>query len=151
MASLIKLWYFAITTLSTIGFGDYTAKSVQEKIIISFVLLFGVAVFSYIMGNFIEILMGYKSLEYTGDHKELSKWIALLTKFNESHPLSKDLITKIEDFFEFYWKNNPLLAFKSDDDQRFLSELPKSTVEQIYIDYLFRDFLYTYKSFFLSV
>jgi len=51
------------------------------------------------MGNFIEILMGYKSLEYKGDHKELSKWIALLTKFNESQPLSKDMITKIEDFF----------------------------------------------------
>ena len=109
------------------------------------------AIFSYIMGNFIEILMGYKSLEYTGDHKMLSKWIALLTKFNESQPLSKEMITKIEDFFQFYWLNNPLLAFKSDDDQRFLSELPTQTVEQIYIDYLFRNFLYIYKSFFLSV
>ena len=99
------------------------------------------------MGNFIEILLGYKSLENTGDSKELSKWIALLTKFNEAHPLSKDLITQIEDFFQYYWYNNPLLAFKTDSDIRFISELPDSTVQQIYIDYLFRDFLYQYHQF----
>ena len=114
---------------------------------IAFVMMFGVSVFSYIMGNFIEILMGYKSLENTGDSKELSKWIALLTKFNEAHPLSKELITQIEDFFQYYWYNNPLLAFKSDSDIRFISELPDSTVQQIYIDYLFRDFLYQYNHF----
>lgn len=144
---MVKVWYYGITTLSTIGFGDFCPKSIYEKLMIAFVMMFGVSVFSYIMGNFIEILMGYKSLENTGDSKELSKWIALLTKFNEAHPLSKDLITQIEDFFQYYWYNNPLLAFKSDSDIRFISELPDSTVQQIYIDYLFRDFLYQYNHF----
>lgn len=102
-SSLIKVWYYAITTLSTIGFGDFAPKSINEKIIISFVMMLGVSIFSYIMGNFIEILMGYRSLEISGDHRELSKWIALLTKFNEANPLNKELITKIEDFFEYYW------------------------------------------------
>jgi len=82
--------------------------------------MLGVSVFSYIMGNFIEILMGYRSMEQNGDHRELSKWVALLTKFNEATPLSKELITEIEDFFEFYWQNNPLLAFKSENDLRFI-------------------------------
>ena len=127
-SSLIKVWYYAITTLSTIGFGDFFPRSVPEKIIISFVMMLGVSVFSYIMGNFIEILMGYRQLEQSGDHKELSKWIALLTKFNEASPLNKELITKIEDFFDFYWANNPLLAMKSEKDLRFISELPEVTV-----------------------
>jgi hypothetical protein len=48
--------YFAFTTLSTTGFGDFVPKSDGEMILCSFILLSGVAVFSYVMGNFIEIL-----------------------------------------------------------------------------------------------
>jgi hypothetical protein len=103
VSSLTKVWYYAITTLSTIGFGDFAPKSIIEKFIISFVMMLGVSVFSYIMGNFIEILMGYRSMERNGDHRELAKCVALVTKFNEATPLSKDLITEIEDFFEYYW------------------------------------------------
>ena len=122
------MWYYGLTTLSTIGFGDFSPKSVQEKIIICFVLLFGVAIFSFIMGQFIEIIISYKTLDITGDNKSLSKWIALLTKFNDSHPLSRTLITSIEEFFEYYWDNNPLLAFDTEKDRRFLHELPETTV-----------------------
>jgi hypothetical protein len=112
-------------------------------------MMLGVSVFSYIMGNFIKILMGYRLLDQSGKNlRELSKWIALLTKFNEANPLNKELITKIEDFFEFYWENNPLLAMKSEQDLRFLSELPENTVQHIYINYLFKDFLYSHRNFF---
>jgi hypothetical protein len=48
--------YFAFTSLSTVGFGDYTPRSDIERSIGAFVLLSGVATFSYIMGNFINIL-----------------------------------------------------------------------------------------------
>ena len=63
---LIKVWYFALTTLSTIGFGDMSPVSLQERLIGAFILLIGVAVFSFIMGEFIEILMSYKSRFVTG-------------------------------------------------------------------------------------
>ena len=111
--------------------------------------MFGVAIFSYIMGNFIEILMGYKQLDIQGDHRELSKWIALLSKFNGSQPLSRNVVLRIEEFFDYYWQNNPLMAFKSENDMRFLQELPEITVQEIYIDYLFRDFIFQFKHIFL--
>ena len=82
--------------------------------------MLGVSVFSYIMGNFIEIVLGYKSLERQGENRELTKWISLLSKYNSSVPLSKELITRLEDFFQFFWFNNPLLAIKSETDMRFL-------------------------------
>ena len=69
---LTKVWYFAITTLSTIGYGDYSPVSISERLIASAILMFGVAVFSFIMGQFIEILMNYKSLWKVGHHKDLS-------------------------------------------------------------------------------
>jgi len=102
------MWYYGITTLSTIGYGDFGPKAVQEKIICLFVLLIGVTIFSFIMGNFIEILMNYKSINNQGSHKDLSKWVALLAKFNDASPLSREIITAIEDFFAYYWVNNRL-------------------------------------------
>jgi len=48
--------YFGFTTLSTVGFGDYAPRSNIERAIGAFVLLYGVAIFSYLMGNFIDIL-----------------------------------------------------------------------------------------------
>jgi hypothetical protein len=48
--------YFAFTSLSTVGFGDYAPCGNIERFIGSFILLFGVSIFSYIMGNFIDIL-----------------------------------------------------------------------------------------------
>jgi len=48
--------YFAFTTLSTVGFGDYAPRSDVERVVCSFILMFGVSIFSYFMGNFIEIL-----------------------------------------------------------------------------------------------
>ena len=50
------LIYFAFTTLSTVGFGDFNPKSDFERLICVIILVFGVAIFSYIMGNFVEIL-----------------------------------------------------------------------------------------------
>lgn len=48
--------YFAFTSLSTVGFGDFNPRSDVERLITAFILLLGVAIFSYIMGNFISVL-----------------------------------------------------------------------------------------------
>jgi hypothetical protein len=145
---MVKMWYYGITTLSTIGYGDFSPKSSPEKLVISFVMMIGVAIFSYIMGNFMEILMNYKKIDSVGDPRQLTKWIALLTKYNESKPMPKSLITKIEDFFIFYWNNSPLMFLNTSADLRFIAELPETTVQSIYIDYLFNEFIYKYDSYF---
>lgn len=48
--------YFIITTLATIGYGDLYPKSNLEKIADMFIMICGVAFFSYIMGSFIAII-----------------------------------------------------------------------------------------------
>ena len=52
--------YFAFTTLSTVGFGDYYPYSDLERAIWTVILLGGVSMFSYIMGMFLEMLDNYK-------------------------------------------------------------------------------------------
>lgn len=48
--NLIRMIYFAITTLTTIGFGDFNPKSEIERITTIAILLAGVVCFSFIMG-----------------------------------------------------------------------------------------------------
>jgi hypothetical protein len=40
--------YFAFTTLSSVGFGDAVPKTDIERLICAFMMLFGVAMFSYV-------------------------------------------------------------------------------------------------------
>ena len=54
--------YFMFTTLSTVGFGDFNPKSEIERAIMTFILLIGVATFSYIMSQFISILLDFQKL-----------------------------------------------------------------------------------------
>ena len=58
MYTMLVAFYFALTSLSTVGFGDYNPRSDFERIFVSMMLISGVAIFSFFMGVFIEILHG---------------------------------------------------------------------------------------------
>jgi hypothetical protein len=48
--------YYAFTTLSTVGFGDFHPKNNTERLLTSMILLAGVAIFSYLTGNFLDVV-----------------------------------------------------------------------------------------------
>ena len=121
---LVKVWYWAITTLSTVGYGDLYPLTYQERSMGCLVVVIGVCIFGFIMGEFIEILMNYKGLWKEGNHKDLSKWINLLQRFNNSIPLNKTLIADIEEFMTYYWENNRLSSVNDPEEERMLAELP---------------------------
>lgn len=50
---LIMVMYFSITTLSTVGYGDFTPQSNVDKILIVCLQLAGIVFFSYVLGSFI--------------------------------------------------------------------------------------------------
>ena len=54
--------YFAFTTLTTVGFGDYYPINNIERLAGAFVLLFGVACFSFIMGELLLMIRTVKNL-----------------------------------------------------------------------------------------
>lgn len=45
------MMYFSLTILSTVGYGDFFPISPNEMIFTAFIMLMGVAVFSWIMGE----------------------------------------------------------------------------------------------------
>ena len=55
--NLVSVVYFMFTTLSTVGFGDFHPKSEVERAVMTFILLIGVATFSWIISQFIDIVL----------------------------------------------------------------------------------------------
>ena len=60
---ILRSFYFALTTLSTVGFGDFYPKSDLERILGSLVILFGVALFSIIIGEFLDMIDFIQSID----------------------------------------------------------------------------------------
>lgn len=113
--------YYAFTTLSTVGFGDFHPRSDSERALCAIILLVGVAIFSYIMGNFIEILVSIQNLSADFDNGEnLSKWFGLIKRFNSSRSISIDLKQKIEEYFDYRWINDKNQAVSTEEDQKLL-------------------------------
>lgn len=150
--SFENLWivvYFMFTTLSTVGFGDFHPKSEIERIMMTFILLIGVASFSYIMSQFISILLEVQHVTATNEESMmLSRWILLLKNFNNNKPLPPDVIAKFEAYFEYFWRNDKNYAIQTEDDMKLLDELPYNIQANIYKDFLFEDFLEQFKVYF---
>jgi hypothetical protein len=99
--------YFAFTTLSTVGFGDYYPVSKFEHLIGSVLLLAGVATFSYIMGIFTQIIKKFLRLDEDFDDSEkLESFFSLLKSFNAGREINFKLKKQIMEFLETKWKND---------------------------------------------
>ena len=73
---LIKVCYFLLTTLSTVGYGDLYPISNEEQIVTLIIMLGGVAFFSFIMGKFMEIITNYqKKMGVEDKTRELMIWL----------------------------------------------------------------------------
>lgn len=57
---LVTCMYFSLTTLSTVGYGDYYPNSIFEKIFGSIIQIFGVTFFSILMNKFQVIVVSIR-------------------------------------------------------------------------------------------
>ena len=106
--ALISL-YYSFTTLSTIGFGDFHPKDDVERIFCAIIMVGGVMVFSYIMGNFVDMIKNYEIMNSDiDDGDNLSKFFGMMKRFNKGKDLNSELKKKIEDYFAFRWQNDKL-------------------------------------------
>ena len=121
LRNMIIVTYWAFTTLTTVGFGDYHPRSNAERALCSLILLFGVMMFSLIMGIYMEILDQIKNANSDyDDGDKLARWIGLIKKFNQGRPIKPELQNKIEAFFEYIWAKDKNQAINSDEDRVIL-------------------------------
>jgi len=72
--------YYALTTLATVGYGDYHPCSIAEKIVGSIIQILGVTFFSILMNNFIDVILSMKSSNFNDNEDKLQRWFLLIKK-----------------------------------------------------------------------
>ena len=133
MTRAIIATYFAFTSLSTVGFGDYHPRSNIERLIGAFILMFVVAIFSFIMGNFIMIIETLKNYNEDPDYGiELFKFFGTIKKFNKNQELDINLRNQFEEYFDYRWSHDKNSAFGSDDTHQFFPQLPQDLQNSIF-------------------
>ncbi|OMJ88333.1 hypothetical protein SteCoe_9746 [Stentor coeruleus] len=150
--------YFMLTTIATIGYGDYLPKNVYEMGLLSVIMLFGVAMFAVIMGNFNNAISYYIDSNSSYDIvSELTVWIKQLESLYGT--LDTKMRQKILNHFEYYSQKDRLKylaknhweASSPEDlisiNQMYVSELSDDIYNTI-IENLFSDFIYNYKYYF---
>jgi hypothetical protein len=122
---MLMAMYYAFTSLSTVGFGDYYPISNAERVLCTIILLFGVAIFSYIMGIFIDMLDNFKKINADlDDGDELSRFFGLLSKFNNGKMFNEQFKLKVEEFFDHKWNYDKNQAIDDEDEREMLAQLP---------------------------
>jgi hypothetical protein len=144
---LILSCYYVLTTLTTIGYGDLYPVNNSERIFAIFIMLLGVAMFSYVMGSFTDLISSYdKKLGIIDQNADLQNWLTMLTKFNKHKPLSTELIYKIDKHFSYFWQNDRNSSISKKDP--YISSLPKKLKLKL-MEYLWGDILLKFSNFFL--
>lgn len=90
----VRFIYYALTTLSTIGYGDFLPKTIKEKMLVSAIIFVCVIIFSLIVNQLISVLKDFKKIkEGRQDQKQrdLGQWIGLLAYINKGIPINKDI------------------------------------------------------------
>jgi hypothetical protein len=80
--------------LTTVGFGDLRPYSNLERFFNAIILFGGVLVFSYIIGNFLDVIDAYEVV--VAEHEDadnLSRFFGILQKYNHGRILKKEFTT----------------------------------------------------------
>ena len=90
--------YWALMTLTTVGYGDITPANNAERGYALASLLIGALVFGYMLSAISELVssldkQGIRVQEHLDEVKEFTRW----------HKMSPDLATKVRKYYEFYY------------------------------------------------
>jgi hypothetical protein len=150
---LFTCMYYALTTLSTVGYGDYYPCSISEKIVGSVIQIFGVTFFSILMNNFIDVVLSMRTSNFNDNEDQLQNWFIMIKKIRNQPdsgtldiPIS--LRDRIEFHFRYFWDNDRTAVLQKRKD--FFDQIPFRIQHHILTKFLFQDIftMSAFKSFF---
>lgn len=147
---LVVSLYFALTMLSTVGYGDMFPLSNVERIVGVLCMMVGVAVFSLVMGQFTQIHDEFQVQMADPDNYEfLQTWLLLSQRFRNRLPLPTSLYDSIDSDYCFYLQYDRNKYF-NDPANTEVVNIPEQIKETIQVDYLFSDIITKFARFFES-
>ena len=92
----ITAFYFTVTTLVTVGYGDIAPDSVEEKILCILLMLLGVISFSFTTGALASIITSHDSKEAI-----ISEKIATLNEIQLDYDVDLELFNRLARTIKF--------------------------------------------------
>lgn len=150
---LITCMYYALTTLSTVGYGDFRPQTVVEKIVGSIIQIIGVTFFSILMNQFIDVVVSLRGNDGSENELKLQMWFNIIRKIknqpnSSGQDINRELKRRIEEHFRYYWDNDRREVLL--DKKEYFDSIPFKIQEHIMCKFLFEDIIMNpaFKSFF---
>jgi len=141
-------FYFILTTITTVGYGDITGKTTIEYLFSMCVEFIGLTFFSFLTGTISVMFSGDQSFEalINARMEELDLWLLRLENCNKEEKIPNKLYHSIKEFIQdaFIYDFNLII-----EEFRFYDELPASIQNQI-SESLFKGFKQNFNNFFLN-
>jgi len=120
----IESLYWTVQTLTTVGYGDSVAETPMQMIYSMVVMMFGVGVYGWLIGNIAGILSKRDAVEqYYFDNMERLKALSS----NRGLPLQ--LQNKIREYYDYMFSRN----YSGGDEQIFMNTLPESLQQEVIV------------------
>ena len=149
--------YYMLTTISTIGYGDYLPKNTYEMAFIALVMLFGVTLFGFVLASFNSVMKFFNDIGKNDEIGKLNIWLDSIE--NIKGKMKKRLRKRILGHFSYYFMYDRLKSlaknsweFDEHDDlskitQRYVKDMPEEVYYNI-LKTLYSDFLMKFRVFF---
>jgi hypothetical protein len=118
-----KAFYWAFSTLTTVGYGDIVAITPPQMFFACTIQLIGVGVFGYILSNVASLLSRSDAArEHHMDNLDR------IETFMKIHTIPSPLRLKIRDYYHYLWKNK-----KGYQDRSLLDGLPAKIQSELFV------------------
>lgn len=118
----VKAIYWSITTLSTVGYGDISAKTPMQMLFACFTQLIGVGIFGYVLSNVASLLSRSDAArEHHMDNLDR------VETFMGVHRIPVHLRNKIRAYYHYLWMNR-----KGYQDGSLLQDLPHKIQSELF-------------------
>lgn len=92
----IIAFYWTVTTITTVGYGDITANNNSEALFCSVIMIIGVFLYSYTIGSLSSILLNLDTRR-----AKLNKKIEILADLSREFKMSKVFYNKLASALEY--------------------------------------------------
>lgn len=118
----VKALYWAFTTLTTVGYGDISAKTIPQMLFTCGVQVTGVGVFGFILSNMAS-LMARRDAAREHHMDNLDK----VESFMRTHRIPMDTRSKVRSYYHYMWQHK-----KGYRDHSALEDLPKKIQSELF-------------------
>lgn len=126
----LRSLYWCITTLATVGYGDIVPKTNPQTMYAMMVMLLGVGVYGYVVGNVANLLT---NLDMAKRHYMES--MERLGAFLRYRDIPLELQRRLRDYYAYLWENR--MGY---DEAAVMADLPHGLRTEVAL-YLRRDFI----------